>query len=331
MAKRKKKKDGGWTPMTYLAIGAGSLGVFLIGRRVFGGSGGGGRGGGSGSGYRYPGPPANYPRGMSLVADMANLAIELGAPPYASEICVLQADSESGGDPLVGLGVPFRFPPRTKPNMKASNDLQRAEAVAAEKGFLRNYARYGASPDARQGPSSPALVNVGELSETQRKYYNHVGGIVPDFWCFGSGGLYGQLPSTGLGYTRDRPDLISSGKALPTDVFDPWRATVMHLAFSKAIIVKYLKNVPPEHRNIYALKRAGAALTLVKDYQEAKERSQKIRSRMAARLARNGIDPSFTNVTFNASDWSRWPGAWNVIVEGEKTEMVRQIQAKFAL
>lgn len=265
---------------------------------------------------------------MKLVADMAQVAADLGAPGYIVELCVIQADSESRGDPLVGLGVPDRFPPGTKPNRRASERVQRAEAIAAEKGFLRRYERYGQSPDAIQGPKSPALVNYGDLTQDQKNAYNTINGVVPDLWTFGSGGLYGHLPSTGLAYTKAKggTELIASGAALPTDVFDPWRATVMHANFLRSIIVNYLPKIPEQHRNIYALKRAAASLSLLKDVNETKTRSQNIRKKMPKRLERNGIPLSFTEMRFLASDWDNWPGAWDMIVEGEKLPYIQSVQ-----
>jgi hypothetical protein len=78
---------------------------------------------------------------------------------------------------------------------------------------------------------------------------------------FGSGGWYGLIPSFGLhAFTGD----ADVGDVHPYDVFDPWRSTIMMLAFAERLTNRReWSNLSSNDRNAYALKRGFAAGALV--------------------------------------------------------------------
>lgn len=283
-------------PLTLYALGG--AGLFLILAAV---SGGGGRetldielGGGA------PDKGDDLPQstgGFREVREIAQRYVDFaGAPDWFPEMALIQAASESGGNPYVGLGTVSTFPQTyrgvdLKPNTSASTSLQAAETRAARTVYERNIEKYSQSP-------AP----------------------VAD-WTFGSGGLFGLLPGSGLAFARREPGLsaLRSGELQPLDIFDPVRAVAMYANYVKSVMAHSgFKNLPPEHRNAYAIKRGGAALSLIKDWQEENERSQKIREKMPRRVSASGADPSFPDEPLSYSDWNAWPGAWEAIqrVEG---------------
>ena len=231
-------------------------------------------------------------KGFNLVREAAELFVQHAeAPEWLPQMCLIQAASESRGNPLVGLGVTGTFPPKYKgqdlqPNRKAPDSLQRGETRAARNLYQDNVRTYGQSPH--------------ELSE----------------WTFGSGGLYGLLPPTALSFARrgDAFTALKSGKLGPLDVFDPIRATAMYAHFVRSSMrTRTFRGLPASERNAYAIKRAGAAWALIGDYKDTKKRSQSIRRNMPARVQRSGADPSFPTLELSASDWDDWPGAWQAI------------------
>ncbi len=78
---------------------------------------------------------------------------------------------------------------------------------------------------------------------------------------FGSGGWYGLIPSYGLhAFTGD----AQVGDVHPYDVFDPWRSTVMMLAFAERLTNRSnWAQLSSSNRNGYALKRGFAAGSLI--------------------------------------------------------------------
>ena len=223
---------------------------------------------------------------------VAELYVEHGgAPRWAVDACLVQAHSESGGRPLVGLGTLSTFPgsyrgQELRPNRKASKRLQDGEARAARIGYERNRRSYGQSP-------------------------------FPDRdWTFGSGGLYGLLPSTAFSAFRSGKNLgaLARGELSPLDVFDPVRATGFYIEMCRRVTrTKQWAALPSQHRNGEALKRAGAALSLVGDYKLEKKRSRSIHENFARRVAGSGARRSYRGMVLQSSDFRGWPGVWEAI------------------
>lgn len=193
---------------------------------------------------------------------MAPIATAAGVPGLRI-MALYQAHSESKGNNLVGLGIPERFPSWSKPNRKASASLQANEARAAEIGYDRNQASYSKSPYPRAR------------------------------WVFGSGGWFGLLPATGLGFLRGKTQIVSPDFD-PWDVFDPWRSCVMYADYVRRITkLGQWQALPASERNWLAIKRAGASLTVLSDWQATGDRAKAIHAGVAKRLASMGIPASF--------------------------------------
>jgi len=248
-------------------------------------------------------PPADIPgvpdRGFELVRQTAQLFVDYaGAPEWFADMCLVQAASESGGNPLVGLGVPETFPKSYRgqalqPNLRASRRLQEGETNAARR-----------------------------LYENERNRAYRQSPFDASAWTFGSGGLYGLLPATGLSFARRDPGFaaLKAGELSPLDVFDPVRSTAMYANFVRYIVrTKAFGRLPRSERTVYAIKRGGAALSLISDWQDTKERSQKIRANMSKRIRSSGADRGFAATVLAGSDWSEWPGTYQAIqlVEAE--------------
>lgn len=144
-----------------------------------------------------------------------------------------------------------------------------SEAAAACHGYETNPGRYGDSP-------YPA-----------------------ERWCWGSGGWYGQLPSTALaapGFEQSDPYIV----------FDPLASTVLLADFVRRVVRGHFSKLPASARNWLTLRRFMASNTVGLDYGETLARSRAVRERFASDLAKRGISPSFMYepVTIRA-----WPGA----------------------
>lgn len=217
-------------------------------------------------------------QGLRDVDDLITRMAPLGAPMELRPLVLAQANSESGGNPLVGLGVPdpSRWPPWARPNLKASENMQRAETRAAERGYARNQEWADESP-------APA-----------------------GHWQFGSGGLFGFLPTTAL-YPLRRTDMLRSGEVDPWSVFDPWIGLALYFDYLRRIMrLPHWSRLPAEHRNAYALKRAGASLALMSDYQQAKDRSKRSARNLEKGLSRVGVPTSWASQPLTGVDWSGW-------------------------
>lgn len=225
-----------------------------------------------------PPEPIETPSGLDHVRELfERMVSEFGAPAEILPLVLWQAMTESGGNPLVGLGEPDHpgWPEFARPNMKASASLQRAETRAAERGHDRNIEWASKSP----APAS--------------------------HWRFGSGGLFGFLPATALYPLRNKA-ILSSGEVRPHDVFDSYRAVAFYVDYIRRVMrLPHFRNLPRQHQNMLAIKRAGAALTFVKDYAEEKERSQSIRRKMERAASRLGVSESVFERPLDV-DWSAW-------------------------
>ena len=236
--------------------------------------------------------------GFAEVRRIAQRYVDVaGAPSWFPEMALIQAASESGGNPYVGLGNLSTFPTEYRgiplqPNRNASDSLRASESRAARTVYERNESKYS------QGPYPASR------------------------WTWGSGGLFGLLPGSGLAFARRGSglDALRRGDLDPLDVFDPVRAVGMYANYVKGVMATdAYRSLPADYQDVYAIKRGGAALSLISDYREEKERSQKIRDKMPNRVVRSGANERFlTQRLHPTSSWSSWPGTWEAIqrVEG---------------
>lgn len=107
-----------------------------------------------------------------------------------------------------------------------------------------------------------------------------------DRWCFGSGGWFGQLPSTALaapGFANSDPFLV----------FDPISSVVFLADFVRRVRRGFFSRIPAEHRNWLTVRRFMSSNSHGLDWREELEKSPRIRERFAADLEARGIDPSF--------------------------------------
>lgn len=230
--------------------------------------------------------------GLQAVRNYALALVKLGMPAEVVPLIVFQAYTESRGNPLVGLGVPGpRWPPYARPNLKAPESSQRAETRAAERGYRNN-------------------------DTTAKKQWVRRSPVPALHWQFGSGGLYGLLPTSAL-YGIRSTDAFRSGEVGPWDVFDPWVATVLYADYVRRVMaLPHFKNLPRQHQNLLAVKRAGAALTFIKDYAEREKKSQAIRRKMKRAAAAFGLSESvFTKPL--STDWSGWDTIAAIRAEGQ--------------
>ncbi len=177
----------------------------------------------------------------------------------------VEARAQMPGFAALALGVSQR---ESRGYNLAANTSE-SEAAAACRGFNKNTRRYGNSP-------YPATR-----------------------WCFGSGGYYGQLPSTALA----APGFEMSD---PWIVFDPLASTVMLADFVRRVVRGHFHKLPAKHRNFLTLRRFMASNTVGLDWAETLDRSRRVRERFAGDLAKRGIDPSFM---FEPVTIGAWPGA----------------------
>lgn len=217
--------------------------------------------------------------GIKGVREIFDRMVAQGAPPDIVGLVLWQAMTESGGNPLVGLGTPSHkgWPSYARPNLKASAKVAASETAAARRAYEKEQNRKWAS-------KSP---------------------VPKDHWTFGSGGLYGFLPITAL-YPLRGTAALESGEIAPHDVFDAYRATAMYVDYIRRVMrLPHFRDLPREHQNALAIKRAGAALTYVKDYKEETDRAKSIRRKMEKAARSLGLPESYFTNTLTA-DWSRW-------------------------
>jgi hypothetical protein len=128
-------------------------------------------------------------------------------------------------------------------------------------------------------------------------------------WCWGSGGWFGFLPSTGLyapGFRNENPRLV----------FDPAASVAMFADFVRRVATGQLHKLPPDERNWLAVRRFMAGNTVGLDWQEQKvlnsdtdgiPRARKVRERLAKHLAAVGLSESVMYQPVTIS--SAYPGA----------------------
>lgn len=149
-------------------------------------------------------------------------------------------------------------------------------------------------------PSEAAAACRGYKRNLGDPYDRYVNNPFPaERWCWGSGGWYGQLPSTALaapGFHEDDPYLV----------FDPVASTVLLADWIRRVKNGFFSKLPPEHRNWLTVRRFMSSNKIGLDYNEQLEKSPKVRERFAADLAKRGIDPSFM---YKPVTIGNWPGA----------------------
>lgn len=127
-------------------------------------------------------------------------------------------------------------------------------------------------------------------------------------WCWGSGGWFGLLPSTGLsasGFHNENPMLV----------FDPAASIAMFADMVNRIVKGQWSKLPESERNWLAIRRFMASNTVGLDWREEKilntdtdgiPRSRKVREKLAKHMTAVGVPTShmYQRVTSNG-----FPGA----------------------
>lgn len=155
-----------------------------------------------GSAAERPDPGEWEPPSQGGLDTLRSLCAQAGVSQDWAAFLAFVAYGESRWNNLVGLGVPSRFPPWTRPNMKASQSVQEAEALAAKIAWERNRERFE---------------GCGHPSEA--------------YW-FGSGGWFGMLPANGLAKFAGTPLVCLP----PSAVFDPPASIAMALGMARALM-----------------------------------------------------------------------------------------------
>ena len=209
------------------------------------------------------------------------LLARTGAPPEIKILAALQRYTESRGNPKAGLGRAELFPWWAEPR-NAPREEQLSEAAAAETAYDRNEDAYLESPYPRR------------------------------MWVFGSGGPYGLIPANALAPWQGT-DALRRGKVTPYDIFNPWRATVFFVDMVKRLTERSeFRNLPPNSRNILALKRGLARPSLMADYEELEARSRTVRRRSTEAAKALGLDEDVLYTRFPPS-WPDYSGATRLV------------------
>ncbi len=146
-------------------------------------------------------PRKPYSGAASGLKLMRGLADSGGLTTEQADVFAFIAYGESGLKPTVGLGEPSLFPPGTKPKTNVSQALQVQESAGARKAYERNVGWLG-------GCGHPAAD-----------------------YSFGSGGLFGFLPTYALAQFKGSPLECAS----PFEVFDPPFAMAAAYGFARGL------------------------------------------------------------------------------------------------
>jgi hypothetical protein len=124
------------------------------------------------------------------------------------------------------------------------------------------------------------------------------------YWCFGSGGWFGLLPSTGLSAGGTKGPFANES---PFVVFDPISSVVMMADFVKRVIKgDRFQALPYGEQNWLAVRRGMKGSALISDYGETKDSSRRVRERLEDALVAVDIDPDFMWTRPEVGDY---PGA----------------------
>lgn len=134
-------------------------------------------------------------------------------------------------------------------------------------------------------------------------------------WCWGSGGWFGLLPSTGLG----APGFENLDPLL---VLDAEAQVAMYADFVRRVVQNNWNEIPEEHRNWLTVRRFAAGRTVGFDWNEERvlssdrdgvPRARKVRLKFARSLRAMGIPESFMYKRVRVKNW---PGAiqlWEIL------------------
>jgi len=267
----------------------------------------------------YLRPPPNV-TGYDEVRKFSDrIAAELGLSDLAREQLAMQllvqSRSESGANNYAGLGIPERFPKYSRMAQKMPTAELEAEIAKASGSRLERLKR---TRRLRAGESRAAEIGYDRRGSYNASPYGR------DEWVFGSGGYYGQLPSTALSSFRPGKsghEALKAGDVHPHDVFDPWRSTVLQADFVRRVMLTpHFRNLPSGEQNMKAIRRAAAALSLVKDWKGERERAKKVNANAARMAAKHGFTKADTERRLSRELVEKWPsgGAWALIQAGEK-------------
>lgn len=232
---------------------------------------------GPGSGGRVRPPKGSGKRGdyASVRANAAKLAQMLGYSPAAQRWLERFAMVQSWSE--------------SRGNFAAANETD-SEKAAAKRGYEGQIRVYGSrfQPIADSAPAAA--------------FYEE----------FGSGGWFGLIPAYGLHAFTGQAQI---GDVHPYDVFDPWRSTVMMVAFGERLTNRGdWKNVPPGERNAYALKRGFAAGSLVDEPEHS--RSKKSAANVDRAMAALGIPASWAREPIPSEFYRTPPAGWLEFMRG---------------
>lgn len=186
-------------------------------------------------------------------------------------------------------------------------------------GFSK-FARAAAYGESR-GKSNAANTSASEADAACRGYERRKDTVYANNpypaadWCWGSGGWFGFLPSTGL-YAKGFRNLD------PRLVFDPAASVAMFADFVRRVVAGQFHNLPPDQQNWLAVRRFMAGNTVGLDWQEQRvlstdtdgvPRARKVRERLARHLEAVGISPDFM---YEPVQFYGYPGAtaiWSML------------------
>jgi hypothetical protein len=114
---------------------------------------------------------------------------------------------------------------------------------------------------------------------------------------WGSGGLYGFLPTTALSGCASWCD--------PAWIFDPAISTLLLAEYARSIGRNYLSRLPPEKRTWLAVRKSMAGLEYLYDVDDQLDESRRMRERFESRLVAAGFDPGLAD---RRVDLRRFPG-----------------------
>lgn len=138
------------------------------------------------------------------------------------------------------------------------------------------------------------------------------------FGVYGSGGLYGLIPAT---YASTFSASVDDDRAQihPDDVFDPWRSSVAYLKYLQGLMRwKEFTSLPASERNAYALKRGGAAPTLMDDPNAG--RSIKSHENLDKATRAFGFPKEWASEPIPSEFYKRPPSYWDLLVNGEEDQ-----------
>lgn len=235
--------------------------------------------GGRRRGSRGWAPGAPLGGGLDSVWAWGQWVEAAGALPGFAAFATAAAQTESGGNNLVGMGESQGIlPANVELHSGTSWSANEADAACAGWEGARSRGFYEDNPyDWR-------------------------------YWCFGSGGWFGLLPSTGLSAGGTKGVFANES---PFVVFDPLPSIVMLADFVKRVVMgPSFQNLPYGEQNWLAVRRGMKGSFLIDDYNEEDDRSRGVRERFEDALVAVNISPDFLWTRAEVGDY---PGAANLL------------------